>query len=161
MLSDVIASERTFNIGGHDWRVSMMGFLAFHAELEIHIVHEMSERLAAMATSVPKEISEGWYQKAYDQCKQGIPMFEVAQWTVSTGGFARSFWLAIRKHQPDITFDQVREFLYRIGTDELAKARDAIEFAKGMELNPSQGATGSPQTNGAENQSTGRQLSGV
>lgn len=166
MLSDVVATERAFEIGGRQWKVSMMGFLAFHAELELYIIQEMSERLAAMAASAPKEVAEMWYQKAYDQCKQGIPLYEAAMWTTSTSGFARAFWIAVRKQHPDSKFEHTREFLYGLDTEELGKARDVIEFAKGMEINPSQGASGStPHNENGESQttnpSTGRLLSGV
>ena len=144
MLADVVPSERTFNVGGREWKVAMQGFLAFHAELEIYIFDEMSERLAIMAKHAPKDVSEKWYNQAYDQCKQGIQLYEAAMWTTSTRGFARAFWIAIRKTHPDVTLEDLVKFLYPLPSTELAVARDAIEFAKGIETNPSQGAGQTP-----------------
>ena len=143
MLAEIIPTERTFTIAGRDWKVPLLGFLAFHAELETYIFQEMSERLTVLAKNAPKEVAEQWYQKAYDQCMKGVPLYEAAMWAVSTNGFARAFWIAVKKSN-DVSYDQVRELLYPCPSEEISLAREAIEFAKGMMANPSDGASQTP-----------------
>ena len=144
MLADIIPIERTFIIAGRDWKVSLLGFLAFHAELETYIFQEMSERLSVLAKNAPKEVAEKWYQQAYDQCMKGVPLYDAAMWAVSTNGFARAFWIAVKKNS-DVTYEQVCELLYQCPSNEISLAREAIEFAKGMTENPSEGVGQLPQ----------------
>ena len=62
MLADIIPIDRTFTIAGRDWKVPLLGFLAFHAELEIYIFQEMSQRLSILAENASKEVIDRLYQ---------------------------------------------------------------------------------------------------
>lgn len=164
MLAEIIPSERTFKVAGRDWKVSLLGFLAFHAELEIYIFQEMAEKLTTLAKYAPKEVADRWYERAYEQCMKGVPLYEAAMWVVSTNGFARAFWIAVKKHQPGVTYEQVRELLYPCPSEEINVAREAIEFAKGMMANPFSEDENQISPNGVTeknaNLSIGRPLSG-
>ena len=144
MLADIIPIDRTFTIAGRDWKVPLLGFLAFHAELEIYIFQEMSQRLSILAENASKEVIDRLYQQAYDQCIKGIPTYEASVWTTSASGFARAFWISVKKRN-DVTYEQVRDLLHPLPPQDISLAREAIDFAWGMTANPSQGADQMPQ----------------
>ena len=144
MLADVVPSDRTFNVGGREWKVAWQGCMAFHAQLENYIFEEMSVRLAIMTRNAPTEVSDKWNAQAYDQCKYGLSLTESYIWTASIRGFTRAFWIAIHKAHPEVTIEELETFLHKLPSNQLAIARVAVEFARGMEVNPSQGAGQTP-----------------
>ena len=163
MLAEIIPTERTFTIAGREWKVPLLGFLAFYAELETYIFQEMSERIGVLAKNAPEDMVKRLYQQAYDQCMKGIPTYEASIWTTSANGFARAFWIAVKQHN-NVTYDQVRELLYPLPPQDISLAREAIDFAWGMITNPSDGARQTPQnetpTTNNGNQSSGKASSG-
>ena len=149
MLAEFIPTERTFTVAGRDWKVPRLGFVQFNTELETYIFEKMSERLAILTKNASNEVAEQFRQQAYDQCMIGIPTHMAYAWTASASGFARSFWIAVKKTN-DVTYEYICDLLNHLLPQDLVQAREAIDFAWWITANPSNGAFGTeavPETN--------------
>lgn len=152
-LHEIAPRKREFQFLGRTLRLSQLR-LRSYAEIEAEVLRRKPSPLDVVAPTVrdmPLEQAKYLLGLAYDdslKARRAEPR-EIDEFLSTIDGLAFTFWLAVRDAHPDVTQEQVSEWLYGLDKTEIERVQaelDQLEPPRGNGAGrPSQPAA----TNGA------------
>lgn len=143
-LQELVHRTREFHFMGRVLRLSQLR-LRHYAEIEAEVLARKPTPLAVVAETVrgmPAEQAKYLLGLAYDdsiKVRRAAP-HEIDEFLTTIHGLAFMFWLALRDAQPEITRDEVAEWVLGLDEPGVAELQDELD-----KLEPPRGNVGGRQ----------------
>lgn len=130
-LSDLFAADETVTIGGREYELSPLRQVD-QRKIEQRILskrRDPAELVRQLAPEMSPEERREFFERAYTDSlrAQHVTASEFDEFYQSIEGAAFCFWLAIRKHHPEITEDQAGDLLEQFGTETLDEILEKLQ----------------------------------